>query len=327
MALNVLRLAAYLILRLAFYIVTFKSYYNNVPTIHSIKILFVLNPVSGGQSKANWETFLTTYMKDKGLDFEVFHTTGKADRESIRHYVKTLHPERVVAVGGDGTLKLVAEILAGTNIPLGIIPAGSANGMARELGISFDEEEAMDTILNGVIRKIDGIRVNTQDLCLHLSDIGMNAQLVKYFEDRGIRGMFGYVRGVFKMLLRRRLLQVTIRDGKHIIEREAFMVVLANARMYGTGAMINPEGDLSDGFFEVVIIKRMSPGTLLKMFFQKKSFNENKLEIIQVQQVDIEVQRRAYFQVDGEYKGKMKHIKAKIEKQVLHILLPPDVNP
>jgi YegS/Rv2252/BmrU family lipid kinase len=298
-----------------------------VPSTHKLNILFVFNPVSGGQPKSHWESFIVSQLKTDIHDFEIYHTTGKNDKESIRHYIKTIKPDRVVAAGGDGTLKMVAEILAGTGIPLGIIPAGSANGMARELGIPFTPEECLDVILNGEIRKIDAVRINTHDLCLHLSDIGMNAQLVKYFEERGIRGKLGYVRGIFKMLLRRRLLQVTISDGKNVWQREAFMVVIANASMYGTGAMINPDGDLSDGLFEIVIVKRMSPGTVLKMFLQRRSFNKEKLEILQVQSVDIEVQHRAYFQVDGEYKGKMKRIKARIEKQVLSVIVPPATQP
>ena len=293
-----------------------------MPANQQLKILFVINPIAGGVQKGRWEQDVAKQLKDAGHKFEIYHTIGKNDKISIRHYIQSLKPDRVVAVGGDGTLKLVAEVLAGTHIPMGIIPAGSANGMAKELGIPNGLPECMHIILHGLQRRIDAIRINTTDLCLHLSDIGMNAQLVKYFEERGIRGKLGYARGIIKMFIRRRILQVTINDGKSRREREAVMIVLANARLYGTGAMINPEGDLSDGMFEVVIVKRMSPITLLKMFLKKRSFNDDQIEIIQVQSVDIEVKKRAYFQVDGEYKGRMKKIRARIEKHVLNILLP-----
>jgi len=293
-----------------------------VPANQHLKILFVINPIAGGLEKNEWEQQAAAQLKEAGHRFEMYHTTGQNDKVSIRHYIRTLNPDRVVAAGGDGTLKMVAEVLAGTEIPLGIIPAGSANGMAKELGIPNGLPACIDIILNGEMRKIDAIRINTTELCLHLSDIGMNAQLVKYFEERGIRGMLGYARGILKMFLHRRILHVTISDGKNRWEREGVMVVLANARMYGTGAMINPEGDLSDGLFEVVVVKRMSPATLLKMFLKRRSFKNEQLEILQVQSVDIDVKRRAYFQVDGEYKGRMKRIKARIEKHALHIMLP-----
>ncbi len=295
---------------------------NNVPANQPLKILFVINPIAGGLNKTDWEQAAATQLKEEGHIFEMYHTTGNNDKVSIRHYVQTLKPDRVVAAGGDGTLKMVAEVLAGTDVPMGIIPAGSANGMAKELGIPNGLPACINIILHGEISKIDAIRINTTDLCLHLSDIGMNAQLVKYFEELGIRGKLGYARGILKMFLRRRMLQVTINDGKNRWEREGVMVVLANARLYGTGAMINPDGDLSDGLFEVVMVKRMSPVTLLKMFLKRRSFNDDQLEIFQVQSVDIEVKKRAYFQVDGEYKGRMKKIRARIEKHALNIILP-----
>lgn len=293
-----------------------------MPANQPLKILFVINPIAGGLKKTEWEQTAATQLKNEGHTFEMYHTNGNNDKVSIRHYVQTLHPDRVIAVGGDGTLKMVAEVLAGTGIPMGIIPAGSANGMAKELGIPNGIADCINIVLYGEVRQIDAIRINTTDLCLHLSDIGMNAQLVKYFEERGIRGMLGYARGIIKMFIKRRILQVTINDGKNKWEREGMMVVLANARLYGTGAMINPDGDPGDGLFEVVVVKRMSPATLLKMFLKRRSFNNDQLEIFQVQSVDIEVKKRAYFQVDGEYKGRMKKIRARIEKHVLHILLP-----
>lgn len=295
---------------------------NNVPANQPLKILFVINPIAGGLKKTDWEQTAAAQLKDEGHIFEMYHTTGNNDKVSIGHYVQTLKPDRVIAAGGDGTLKMVAEVLAGTGIPMGIIPAGSANGMAKELGIPNAIPDCINIVLHGEVRPIDAIRINTTDLCLHLSDIGMNAQLVKYYEERGIRGKLGYARGILKMFLRRRMLQVTISDGKNRWEREGVMVVLANARLYGTGAMINPDGDLSDGLFEVVVVKRMSPATLLKMFLKRRSFHTDQLEIFQVQSVDIEVKKRAYFQVDGEYKGRMKRIRARIEKHVLHMVLP-----
>ncbi len=293
-----------------------------MPANDSLKILFVVNPIAGGRKKTEWEQAATARLQHEGHEVEIYNTTGQNDKTSIRHYISTLKPDRVIVMGGDGTLKMVAELVAGTDIALGIIPAGSANGMAKELGIPTRLPACINIPVHGHIRKIDAIRINSSELCLHLSDIGMNAQLVKYFEERGIRGMLGYARGIVKMFLNRRAMHVTITDGESRRERVCMMVVLANARMYGTGAMINPEGNPGDGLFEVVVVKRMSSLTLLKMFLKRRSFKDEQLEIIQVKEVEISVRRRAYFQVDGEYKGRMKKIKARIEKHALNIIVP-----
>jgi diacylglycerol kinase family enzyme len=101
------------------------------------------------------------------------------------------------------------------------------------------------------------------------------------------------------------------------------MVVLANASKYGTGAVINPKGDLYDGLFEVVIIRQLGIATLLKVwFFRPQSFDPKKIEVIQAKAVHIETHRKVDFQVDGEYKGKVHHVHAEIMPGVLNIILP-----
>ncbi|RYD57181.1 MAG: diacylglycerol kinase family lipid kinase [Sphingobacteriales bacterium] len=287
-----------------------------------MRILFVLNPVSGGRSKAEWESGIKNYYKDTEHTYELYLTNGQNDRSSLTHWIESWKPDRVVAVGGDGTLKLVAEILASNEIPLGILPAGSANGMARELGLPASLEACLDIIMGDNIRKIDTIKINGKDTCLHLSDIGLNAQLVKYFEENGWRGKLGYARGLLRVLINKKVLHVRIETEQESLIRDAFMVVLANARMYGTGAMINPKGNLEDGVFEVIIIRKLSISAFMKILFRTRNFNPDKIEILPAKSVVIEVKKKAYFQIDGEYKGQTKAIKAEVQKQVLPIMLP-----
>ncbi|MDZ7898876.1 MAG: diacylglycerol kinase family protein [Arcicella sp.] len=76
------------------------------------------------------------------------------------------------------SVELVAECIIKTSIVLGILPGGSANGLARELGIPEDPAEALDVLIYGMVRKIHTTTVNDQ-LCIHLSDVGLNAYLMK----------------------------------------------------------------------------------------------------------------------------------------------------
>jgi diacylglycerol kinase family enzyme len=165
-----------------------------------LKILFVINPVSGGKEKNDWEASIREYFKDKPHSMEFYLLTGKDDKVSVQHHIDRLQPDRVVAVGGDGTVKMLAGILKETGIVLGILPAGSANGMARELKVPLVAEQALDVIVNGSCRKLDLIKINEEEICLHLSDLGLNALLVKNFEQSSSRGMWGYGKAVFKVL-------------------------------------------------------------------------------------------------------------------------------
>ncbi|GAB3792348.1 diacylglycerol kinase family lipid kinase [Spirosoma humi] len=286
--------------------------------------LFAINPVSGGTDKTVWEDGIGNFFADLPHTCHQFYLNGETDEATIRQQIDQHKPDCVVAVGGDGTIKIVATVLLGTDIPLGVLPAGSANGMARELGIPPDINGSLALLINGVPRATDIIKVNENDPCLHLSDIGLNAQLVRYYEKNNLRGKLGYLRGVVRVLQKRRLLRVSITVGEECIQRAAFMVVLANARMYGTGAIINPEGNPFDGHFEVVIFRRLSFWEIIKLFWRYRPFDPRKIEIHPATSVEIETQRKAYFQVDGEYRGRVTTIKAEINPGALRVIVPKE---
>lgn len=205
---------------------------------------------------------------------------------------------------------------------MGILPAGSANGMATELNIPDDPSSALQIILNGEVKAGDVIKINDKDICLHLGDLGINAQIVKYFEEGTLRGKLGYAKVLLKALIRKRLMHVRILSKDNEITRQAFMVVLANASKYGTGALINPDGNLYDGMFEVVIVRKLALSEFLKMFFKFKRLNPKKVEIFHAQSIAIDTSHKVHFQVDGEYRGKVNHLYAKILPGVLKLILP-----
>lgn len=284
-------------------------------------LLFVINPVSGGKQKKDHEAAIQEYFQKLPHKIEFFLLNGKNDAEQLEECIMQVKPQKVVAVGGDGTVGMVAKKILGTEMQLGIIPAGSANGMARELNISQNIDEALITVENGIVRKADAICINNE-ICIHLSDIGINARLIKYFEEGNRRGILGYAKVALKALLKKQNIRVIIQAKEKEIKRDAFMVVLANASKYGTGAVINPKGDLYDGLFEVVIIRKLGIATLLKAWFRPQSFDPKKIEVIQAKAVHIETHRRVDFQVDGEYKGKVHIVDAEILPGQLNIVLP-----
>lgn len=286
------------------------------------RILFVINPISGGRVKTDWENSIRDYFRDKPHSIEFFMLTGKNDPESVSHWIEKIKPEKVVAVGGDGTVSLVARLLVASNITLGILPAGSANGMAKELGLPLTATEALDVITGGTIKNADVIRINNEHICLHLSDIGLNAQLIKHFEEGKIRGKLGYATKVLKTLWTKSFLTVNISTGDANVSVKALMVVLANATKYGTGAVINPVGNLYDGKFEVVVMKRLAVSELLKMWFRPQPFNPKKIRLYAATAVTITTHKSAHFQVDGEYLGKVKKVEAHILAGQLKLIVP-----
>ena len=286
------------------------------------KLLFVINPVSGGKNKILIENEIRKYFENLPIDILFINLTGKEDDLLIKQNILLFKPDKVIVVGGDGTIKLLAQQLISTQIPLGIIPAGSANGLAIELNLSFSVTGALDIIMHGMIKKIDLILFNNKEISIHISDIGLNAFLIRYYAKNRLRGKWGYAKAMINVLWHRKFLRAEIRVNGETFIRKAYMIVLANARSYGTGVIINPAGEMSDGKFEVVILKKISIWQILKKVFLNSSFDTNEIEVIQTSEVVISTRKKVYFQIDGEYRGKVNSVKAIILPAALNLLLP-----
>ena len=100
------------------------------------------------------------------------------------------------------------------------------------------------------------------------------------------------------------------------------MVALANARKYGTGANINPEGDVADGKFEVVVVRKINVLEIIKAIFTDRSFHPRRIEVFSTTSLRLSLHRSTYFQVDGEYLGKVSKVEARILPRVLNVMMP-----
>ena len=288
--------------------------HNNDP----LKLLFIINPASGN-SGIDWPEQIDAFFASLPHQIEKFILFHGCNISSVKDKIAASNPQRVVAVGGDGTVKLVAECLLHTDIVMGILPAGSANGLAKELNIPPDTQGALQHLLLNEIQKIHLININNQ-LCVHLSDIGFNASVIKIFEAGKRRGMSGYIKAAWKVLWKHSVMKVFIKIDGYSIIREAAMIVIANATRYGSGAVINPAGRLDDDLFEIVIVKKVSFSEIFKMMFSHKPYDKTKTELYQAQSVLIEPRKAAHFQIDGEYQGKINKIEASILAQALNIV-------
>ncbi len=283
--------------------------------------LYLVNSKSGKDDEPDWDVLLKNHYKAKAEKYEIFPLPEKIELDALREKILSKNPGKLIAVGGDGTVSLAASIIAGTDIKLGIIPQGSANGMAKELNIPEKIDAALQIIHEGEVKNCDLIKIKEYGFCLHMADLGLNAHLIKHFEQGEKRGMLGYALVIFKTLARKRKMVLTLNTKGETVHRVAYMVALANASKYGTGAVINPKGKLDDGFFEVVVVRRLNFGSLLKMLFKPGLFNPEKIEIFTVNEVKISSKHKMHFQVDGEYKGKVHYVNAEVAIAAVKILV------
>jgi len=284
-----------------------------------LKLLFIVNPGSGSDD-TDFKTVISDFFLPLNHQIEIYELPDKCSTDQISTTIKKAGADRVIAVGGDGTLKLVAECLKGTKTPIGIIPAGSANGMAKELGIPININEALELTISGKPKEIHAVMVN-DELCIHLSDIGFNAYIIKKFDDLPQRGMWGYAKATWKALWSHHLMQVEFEIAGETIRSQAAMVVIANATMYGTGVKINPDGKLDDDVFEVILVKKYSVMEIIKIRLTNLPFNPEKIEIFATKNLQINTKHKVHFQVDGEYMGKVNQVNAKLIPAAISIIV------
>ena len=155
-----------------------------------MQFLFIINPISGNEDKSHLLRMVKAELKSDDK-LTVFKTTGENDTEKIQQQLKKENFDRVLVAGGDGTVKLAAEAMGDHALPIGILPAGSANGLASDLDLPEQPKKFIPIALYGKTRKIDAININ-DELGLHISDFGLNAELIKEYESSSLRGKLGY---------------------------------------------------------------------------------------------------------------------------------------
>jgi diacylglycerol kinase (ATP) len=285
-----------------------------------LKLLFIINHGSGNHT-TDWPRVITKYFVSLHHTIELYELPQNCSVQTIEKKIVLYSPHQVIAVGGDGTVKLVAACLLQKNISLGILPAGSANGLAKELGISDDPLKALDVLVKGCLKKIHVITINNQ-ICIHLSDIGLNAYAMKKFKMQHSRGMWGYLIASLKVLWKNPIMEVEMQIDNKAIKIKAEMIIIANATEYGTGVVINPIGKLDDEVFEVIAVKKLSLSEIFKMVFSHASYNPEKTEIFQTNTLSMRSVKKVHFQVDGEYLGKVNEVNAVIIPHALEIIVP-----
>jgi diacylglycerol kinase (ATP) len=223
----------------------------------------VINPLSGrgrydNQIQAHAALARET-LAAGGFTADVRPTTGAGDARQFAADAARDGADLVVVWGGDGTVNEAASALVHTAVPLAIIPAGSGNGLAADLGIPFAPRRALDVAARGRTIAIDAGQV---DECyfFNIAGVGIDAVIAARFAARGLRrrGPLAYLQLSGAELLRYRAQRYDIvLDGvQHA--HDAMLLALANGRQYGNRVLIAPGARLDDGLLEVVIVEPLS---------------------------------------------------------------------
>ena len=285
-------------------------------------ILLVINPIAGGTDKQPIINAFKEHVSKDGNQSFIYETTGDRDKEAIQKLIKEQNPNRIVVSGGDGTIREVADAIKGASVKVGLLPSGSANGLATNFDIPDSLEEQLDIALGDHFIAMDLIEINGYT-CLHIADLGINAQLIKNYEKSEIRGKLGYLIQSFPTLLSSDFpFEVEIQCDDQTISEEGILVAIANANKFGTGAQINPTGKMDDGIFEVLVFKNFSIKGILETFYDDAELDPDFVKVIPCKNVSIQSRKPIAFQIDGEFIGDEQRVEAKMTPHKLNLAIP-----
>ncbi len=288
------------------------------------KILLVLNPISGSSGKENLLEQLDSEINKRGLVLLKYETTGTDDVQHIQNLVDSNPIHHILVAGGDGTIQMVAKAIHDRDISVGILPAGSANGLASNLKLTDDIATQIEIALSSHSIKMDLLSINDH-ICLHIADIGVNAELIKNYENSSLRGKLGYAIQTIPTLLKSEYpYHFKIKTNGETFERDGILIAIANAKQFGTGAIINPKGVLDDGKFEVVIFKKMDVIDIFKTLNQDSEMDSEFMEYRSTKKALITCEKPITLQIDGEYIGEVTEIKVKIMSSKLKVMVPEE---
>ncbi|MFB9078989.1 diacylglycerol/lipid kinase family protein [Flavobacterium procerum] len=284
--------------------------------------LFIVNPISGDLDKSDLVEAAQEFAAVHNMNLNVYETTGKNDIKNIQTLYNEFQPERIVVAGGDGTIKMTAEAMEDHDVIIGIIPAGSANGLSVDLNLPATVEENLKIAFLHHYIEMDMICINGKK-SIHLSDLGLNADLVKNYEQSDLRGFWGYAMQAFTTLKDSgEPFTASITANNETVEHTARMIVVANSQKYGTGVTINPNGAMNDGKFELVILKSLDLLLIGKIITGNMPIDSDDIVIISTDKADIKTNQPVNFQIDGEYCGAQTSLEIHILHKQLKIATP-----
>ncbi len=301
----------------------FNSFGNMGESGKKLRAVFIVNPFSGvGRQKAI-EKHLRQQLDHDKFDYEIIYTERQHHATKICENAISKGVELVVAVGGDGTINETARPLVGKEIPLGIIPSGSGNGLAHHLKIPVEVTKAIKLINQKYTKKIDTAEVNGQ-LFLSIAGVGFDAFVAKKMSREKKRGFFKYLLITVSEYLSYRPKKFTLLvDGKKM-KRKALFISLANSDQFGNNASIAPHAKIDDGMIDICIMKKFplwKSIILAPMLFNGKIDRSPYVEIFRAREVDIK-QKHKRINLDGESVKLSHKLSIKVLPQSLTVIVP-----
>ena len=265
-------------------------------------LTLILNPKSGTLSKKGVDRWVSRHLRRHGYNVHVEFTKAPGHATVLAREASARGDYGVLVCGGDGTVNEVACGLIGSDTAMGIIPAGSGNGLARHIGIPVDIKQSMRVVLEDNPQQCDYGTVNGRPFFCTFG-MGFDAAVSTAFARKSRRGLNSYITSALDEFVKFKPDTYRITSGDQTITERAFLVVVANASQYGNNAFIAPAASSQDGQLDVTIVH---DGKLLDKVWTGVELlagaigNHGKIQTLRTNHIRITRKHAGPAHIDGE---------------------------
>ncbi len=295
----------------------------------NVRFVAILNPASCSGKSAKVKSRVAELASRDGI--EVIKTERAGHATEIARSLARVGVERVIAVGGDGTLNEVANGLAKSETAMAAVPAGTGNDWVRTVAIPSDTNVAWHIATHGKTTQTDLAEVEGHRYCLNVLGAGFDAEVARRIsESRGLVGALGptpkYIAAVLGTFAstKRPTLSISLDGRETKVVPRALLVAVGVAQYYGSGMHILPHAKIDDGLLDVVWGARIKapelPG-ILKMLYKGTVEHHAKVTTDRCKFIQIESDQPTPFHIDGDVCGTLP-INVYVRPNALKIVVP-----
>lgn len=289
---------------------------NNNHTTFLKKIHFIINGLSVHAKNTQKEIRKAFENKAYFIAIKISQYKGHAVEQTSKSISEGA--DIIVACGGDGTINEVARVLVKTSIPLGILPIGSGNGLARHLCIPLELSAALECFKQFRAKRIDVGQANNHYFLSNIS-VAFSALVIHCYDKERHHGFTAYSRAFLKAISKFSYSSFEILEGKNSSKSNPFILIISNTNQLGYNKTLTPNADIFDGKLDMLCVERNNPFFLFSFmcfaFFGQfpRFFKSNRRQIEEIKLLSIGPVLK--FQVDGE--------KLELATEILHVKILP----
>lgn len=284
----------------------------------------LVNPSAGGGRALKRLPSVERELDSRRLGFRVERTTSA--EHGVEEALRAAEQGEVpVVVSGDGLIGAVGGALAGSETPLGIVPGGRGNDLARVLGVPEDPPAAVGVLAAGHVRRIDVGEANGKRfLCIASTGFDSEANRIAN-ETRFVRGNLVYALAAMRALIAWKPVRFTVRVGDERLRFTGYSVSAANSRAYGGGMFVAPDADLDDGRLDLVMVGEASKLRFLSNLpkvFKGTHVENDEVHVTRAREVEVSASRPLAVYADGEHLTDLPAT-IRVLPQALGVIAPP----